>query len=331
MRGEVTKLVVGAALASVALAASACGSSRPAGPPAAKNGTITSSRLIQGGAVRCTATLPSSVPVGHDLGLVVRFQNLTSHPVDVQPAYGGVWAVVRSSDGTTYDTRIPLENSSGPPPRSIALGAGAATTERMRHLRVRWPGPLRITPGCDVSAAPPLRVDVTSPGPPAGRHAAVDAVVAAAGHLLDHCRPALPGTIPALGRVDAPNHSAPPLRTQCSAEIREEKSFDVVQVLVTSAPLSHAAGLDELYEQFRSVPGPGEVEVAWQFVVTKDGATPVAAADVEHSRRSFGHAPDFRWTSTGPGARSSGDDVCGSAGGGGGGLYPIVEFVSVCR
>lgn len=29
-------------------------------------------------------------------------------------SYGGVWVVVKSADGTTYDTRVPLENAAAP-------------------------------------------------------------------------------------------------------------------------------------------------------------------------------------------------------------------------
>src|SRR6476619_3215525 len=103
-------------LISVAIAVSACGSSDRTGSPQASRSTVSSSRFILGGAVRCTATLTSPVEVGHELEVSISFHNVSDHLVNVQPAYGGMWVVVKSPDGTTYDTKIPWEGSAGPPP-----------------------------------------------------------------------------------------------------------------------------------------------------------------------------------------------------------------------
>jgi hypothetical protein len=325
------RLSLGAVLlAAVALAASACGSTHRTGGAATSGPTGSSTRLILDGAVRCTATVTTPVQVGHELGLSVSFHNVSKHTVDVQPGYGGVWAVVRSPDGTTYDTRVPWENRTGPSASAISLDPGATQTERLRYLRIRWEGPLRITPGCGVSAAPAVRVAVTSPGLPASAKAAVKDVAAATGHLLDHCRP-VSSDVAVTGRIDAPQHSAPPLRTRCSVSLRAEKGFDVAQVIVTTTPEPRHVQLDQLYEQFTSpLNGTNVMAVAWQFVVTKEGATSVTSADIESSKGK-GFAPDWQWTSAGPGNRPGGS-ICGSTGGGGGGdLGPLVEFVSICR
>lgn len=325
------KLPLSALLLGVtALAAAACGSSHPASDQVPR-GTVSSSRLILGGAVRCTATVKTPVEAGHALGVSVAFHNISGHAIDVQPAYGGQWVFVRSPDGANYDTRIPLENASGPPPAPIHLQPGATATRHLvPDLRVRWEGPLRVVPGCDVTAAPGVRVAVTSPGPPASATAALKDVVAATGHLLDHCRPVVPG-VAVTGRIDAPQHSAPPLHTECSITVREETGFDVAQVLVTTAPKPQHVRLDELYEEFTWPPtGANAMAVAWQFVVTKDGATSVAATDVESSRGK-GRIPEWHWTPDGPGTQA-GSIICGSTGGGGGGyLGPFVEFVSACH
>jgi len=327
------KLVLAAALlATVALAASACGSGHRA-----DSGTVTSSRFILGGTVRCTATLPSSVQIGHELGVTVSFRNVTSHAVHVQPAYGGIWVLVKSPDGTTYDTRVPLENSLGPPPRPIALRPGAvATSHLLQVLRVRWQGPLRVTPGCDVSAAPSIRVTVTSPGPPASTTAAFDDVVAATGHLFDHCRPTGPGAS-VVGRIDAPRRSAPPMRARCSITVRHERSFDLAQALVITPPSLRGIRVNEPYEALPWFPGAGNTTInaeaiAWQFVVTRDGATSVDSTSVESAKAGSGlMAPDWQWTSSGWTGRPGGSR-CGHTGGGGGGYVgPYVEFVSACR
>lgn len=319
------KVAIGCAvLVAVALAASACGSSKPATAPAGS-----STRLILGGAVRCTATVASPVQAGQALKVSLRYDNLTDRRVTVDPAYGGTWVVVKSADGTTYDTRIPLENSTIPPRgREVALAPKAsATSHLLQDLRVRWEEPLRVTAGCGTFSAPPIRVAVSSPGAPASPKDAVAAVVSATGHLLDHCRPSSPG-VAVPGRIDAPDHRVPPLAVHCSVSLQTKKGFDLAQVLVASS--LRPVPVDPLYEQITGPPsGPNQIAVAWQFVVTKNGATPVAAAHFERST-GRGHAPDWTWSPSGPGTHSSGDNICGSAGGGGG-LSPIVEFVSACR
>jgi hypothetical protein len=71
--------------------------------------------------------------------------------------------------------------------------------------------------------------------------------------------------------------------------------------------------------------------VAWEFVVTRDGATSVNSTSAESAKPAGGKfAPDWQWTTTGYQPRSGGSR-CGHTGGGGGGYAgPLVEFVSNC-
>ena len=321
------KLSLGAALVAVTLlAASACGSSsRTSSPPT----TVSSSALTLGGTVRCTATLTTPVQAGRELRVSFRFHNVSTQTAHVDLAYGGMWAFIQGTDGASYDTRIPVENQHGPTIPPVPIAPGATKTVRLPPVRVRWEGPLRVTPGCGLSALHAVRIPVTSPGRPASAKAAVKAVVAATGHLLDRCRPVFPG-VAVTGRIDAPHHSAPPLRTQCSVTLRAKTGFDVAQVLVTTTPKPPHVRLNQLYEQFTWPPNGGNaIAVAWQFVVTKDGATSVAAANVESSTGK-GFASAWEWTSTGPSNRR-GRAGCGGTGGGGGSyLGPLVVFVSAC-
>lgn len=318
-------------LASVALAASACGSSHRTENPPVSGGTVSSSRLILDGAIRCTATLTTPVQVGDELGVSVAFHNLSKGTVDVQPAYGGTWVVVTSPDGTTYDTRIPWENASGPPPASIPLQPGATATRHLvPGLHVRWEGPLRITPGCDVSAAPPVRVAVNSPGLPASATEAVNDVVAATGHLLDHCRPSAPG-VSVVGRIEPPSGDAPPLEARCSVSLRRGRGFDVAQVLVVTPPDLRGVHAQEPYETLtRTTVRHGNTQaLAWEFIVTRDGATSVSSANYETTRPGGRMAPNWFWTSSGP--KTSGDFRCGGSGGGSGSANgPDVAFISLC-
>ncbi len=329
------KISLGAALlAAVALAASACGSSHPTSNPPTSGSTVSSSRLILGGTVRCTATLATAVQAGAELGISFAFDNVSKRTVKVQLAYGGMWVVVRSPDGTTYDTRIPLENEFGPFHRPTPLAPGATKTVPLQSLRVRWEGPLRITPGCGLSPLRPVRIPVTSPGPPTSATAAVNGVVAATGHLLDNCRPRTSG-VSVVGRIDAPRDSAPPMRARCSIKLRHERGFDVAQVLVLTPPDSQGVRISQPYEALTGFKGDLHTNaeaVAWEFVVTRDGATSVDSTTVDSAKSGSGRmAPDWQWTSSGWTGRPGGSR-CGHTGGGGGGYPgPLVEFVSACR
>lgn len=321
------KIALGAALlAAVALTASACGSSHPK----AGASTASSSRLVLGGAVRCTATVKTPAHVGDELGVSVRFENLSHQPVKVSPGYRGVWVVVKSSDGTTYDTRVPWENTRGLPTPPIALAPGAAKTVPLRGLRVRWDGPLRITPGCGTSASGPIVADVTSPGLPPSATAALKIVVAATGGLLDHCRPRTPG-ISVIGRIDPPSGDAPALAARCSIDLHPEHGFYHAQVLVLTPPDLSGAKVEAPYEAL-TVPyhrNGNQQALAWEFVVTREGATSVASAEQETTRPGAGMAQTWLWTSAGP--KPGGSGQCGSSGGGFGPDGPSVSFISVCR
>ena len=326
-----------AVLAAIALAASACGSSqRTTSPPTTSrptnSPTTVSSRLILGGRVRCTATVKSPVQAGHELGLSVTFHNLSKHPISIQPGYGGVRVVVSSPDGTTYDTSVPIENETGlRGVGAISVQPGATTTQRVSNLRVRWQGPLSVTPSCGLSAAPPLRVAVSSPGLPASESAAVADVVAATGHLLDHCRPRASG-VSVVGRVSAPDRGAPPLQTRCSVTLHREGDFYEAQVLVVSPPDLRGAGVHGPYEDLTPHWQAGQIRnaqvIGWEFVVTRDGAFSVYSAETAETR-SGGRAPDYTWS--GAAGQRSGGGQCGFTGGGFGGKDgPSLTFVSAC-
>lgn len=155
-------------------------------------------------------------------------------------------------------------------------------------------------------------------------------MVAAAGHLLDHCRPQTVGIV-VTGRIDAPQGSAPPLRVRCSIEFQAERGFLVARALVETDPAPRGAHFDETYEQF-AFPRPGRnaEAIAWEFVVTRDGATSVDSTSVESTKPGKSMAPDWQWTTSGWQPHPGGSR-CGNTGGGGGGARgPLVEFVSDC-
>lgn len=292
---------------------------------------LSSSRLILGGRVRCTATVSTSVRAGSPLGLSFVVRNISNRTVRVSLSPGGLWLVVSAADGTTYDTRAPLRNEIGLlggltaiPPR------GTETTSLIgKYLPVRWSGPLRITPGCGQTALPVMQVSVRAAGSPSSDRSAIATVVASSGHLLDHCRPQRPG-VPVEGKIYAPKGDAPPMRATCSVSIDRLRGFLVAQILILVPPNVQGVRVRQPYEQLsftNPTPSPYEA-IAWQFVVTRHGATPVSAAEALATKPANRMAPDWNWTSTGPGR--PGDDRCGASGGGFGGTSPLIEFISVC-
>lgn len=322
------KLALGVAvLVAACLAASACGSShRTNGPPVTNESSSPTHTF--GGTVQCTASLPTSVEAGHLLDVVFTFHNVSKRTANVDLQYGGMWLVVRSPDGTRYDSRIPFENQTGPPPHFTPIAPGATKTARFDFLRVRWEGPLRITPGCGQTTLRPVRVAVKSPGPPASDGAAMKAVVAASGHLLDHCRPRASG-VSVVGRLDPPSGSAPPMQARCSITLRHERGFDVAQVLVVTPPDMKGVHVEQTYQALTGTgTQSGNTEaIAWQLVVTRRAATSTGGSEVDSSLPGGGLAPSWDWTGSrweGPGGSRCGG--YGSSVGPG----PPITFISVC-
>jgi hypothetical protein len=314
------KLLVGpAVLAAIALVASACGSSH--------GRTVSSSGSMLGGTVQCTATIATPAQAGDELAATFTFHNVSKRPADVSLAYGGMWLLIRSPDGTTYDTRVPLENMSLPYQPPTVIAPGATKTAKLSSPRVRWDGPLRITPGCGLSSLPPVRVPVTSSGLPASESAALNKVVAATGHLLDHCRPSTSG-VSVVGQVAPPKVAAPPLPARCTVTLRRENGFYRGEVLIVSPPNLRGVHIEQPYGALSGInEGNGNTEgIVWEFVVTKHGAAPVAAGEGDTTVSAKHMAPEWTWT--GSKWTLAGSSRCG---GSEGGNSASVVLITVCR
>lgn len=164
------------ALVTILSVVSGCAGSDPATAPHFQDqisvlGGGSVSRLILHGRIRCTASLPlgSRVQPGHELGLTFSLHNDTGSTVHLRLSAADLWFVVRASDGTKYDTRVPHEEAHGPAPRRLTLRSGETMTMPRSPVRVRWSGPLRITPGCERLRLPVLPVRVAKErAPPSG-------------------------------------------------------------------------------------------------------------------------------------------------------------------
>jgi hypothetical protein len=155
-------------------------------------------------------------------------------------------------------------------------------------------------------------------------------VVAATAHLLDHCRPSKPG-VAVVGRIDPPSGDAPPLQARCSIDLRKKHGFYDAQVLVLTPPDLQGVHVEQPYETLSGANArTGNTQaLAWEFVVTRDGATSVSSANRETTRPGGARVPDWFWFSSGP--KRSGDFQCGGGGGESGNANgPDVSFVSVC-
>ena len=291
-----------------------------------------SSGLILQRRVRCTATVSAEVQAGQYMSVKFTLHNRSKHLLEV---FSAAWLVVHGADGTTYDTRVPLQGFSGPARSGVTkLRPGATKTIGHVAVAVRWKGPLRISPGCSRKTLRPLQVAVLSPGPPQDGSTAVSEVVAASGHMLDQCRPQAPG-VPVDGQIDAPAGStAPPMSARCSVTITSEGSFSDAQVLVLIPPGLQGVTVQQPYEffdpqsGFLSAPPPYEA-VAWEDVVTSESAVSVVAtlADAVGTSPTGQMAPSYTWDGTAWVLTETA--LCGFHGGAWG-PDPTFEFISVC-
>jgi hypothetical protein len=294
-----------------------------------------SSRLILGARVRCTATVSSNVQAGDAVAVRLVLHNISKRAVTFRRGVFSASVVLRAPDGTVYDPNALYAALPGiPPPIPYKLRRGADVLLRRIAIPVRWRGPLELTPECLGKELPALEVRVAAPGPPADQSAAIAEVVAASGHLLDHCLPQTPG-FPVDGQIDAPVRNVPPLPAECSISLSSEGSYLTAQVLVLSPSGLSGVQIFQPYEtlwpngQFVGLTSPPPYEaIAWEFVVTRERATPVAAASLTATNASSQVVPFFDWN--GSGWRQSGSYACGVGGFSAGGRGPEIAFISTC-
>jgi hypothetical protein len=170
-------------------------------------------------------------------------------------------------------------------------------------------------------------VGVSSPGPPQNDQQAIAEVAAAAGGLLDRCRPQRSGS-GVRGEIDtpAPGGSAPPMAAKCSVTLHSEGTFLVAQVLVLTPPNLQGVRVRQPYQMLSLPKLTRSYEaIAWEFVVTKKGASTVAGMTRDATKVGDRMAPGWYWL----GSRWSGPDSsrCGYVGLSG---VPSVDFINVC-
>jgi hypothetical protein len=287
--------------------------------------------MILNGRVRCTARVSGPLAAGQKTGLTFALRNIGHRTVKATLSNGTFAFVLRAAGGVSYDSRVPLEGASGPPPFPTPIPAAATKTFRPADVWVRWSGPVSIQPVCSGVALPVLHTNVVAPGPgpaPTKQRAIAD-VVAAAGHLFDKCRPVSSGT-PVIGEIDPPSGHAPPMHAVCSIELQREGQFWVARTLVLVPADLRGVQVRQPYETVVIPIRHQTAEaIAWEFVDTANGAVPVAANTADTTMPSSAMAPDWDWTGShweGPGGSRCGGELTT----GGGSPNATIEFVSVC-
>jgi hypothetical protein len=294
--------------------------------------TLTSSSHVLGGRAVCTATVRASVQAGQPVSVKFTLRNLSRHSIRF---FSATSLVLKAGDGTTYDSGALLEGFPRPPPIGQKLRAGKTLHLGADQVPVRWRGPLQVTPKCEGKALPRLSLSVTSSWPSPESNTAIGEVAAAAEHLLDHCLPQTPG-VAVTGQIDPPSGSALPMNAQCSISLTSEGGFLDAQVLVL-VPVG-LAGV-QVFQPYELLwpndsplstvsSAPPYEAIAWEFVVNRDKAIPVAASTLTASTATGKSAASFTWN--GKGWQSQGAGSCGGTGFAYGGTGPDLEFISAC-
>ena len=314
--------------------ASSRGAARSAKPStgattAATVGVLSSSRVIVHGRVRCTAKLTTPLQAGQRTGLAFALHNISRRTIKVSWSPWEYAFVLHTGSGIKFDSRVPLAGETGGIPVPTPIPAGATKIFRPADAWVRWAGPLSLQPICSGATLPVLRSAVAAPGPAPTASRAIASVVAAAGHVFDHCRPTRLGT-PVTGEIHPPSGAAPPMHASCSLMLQREGPFWIARTLIRVPASLRGVTVSQPYEQISMPRGRHTAEaIAWEFVVTADGALPVASDTVDTTKSSNAMAPDWGWTGNrwqGPGGSRCGGELST----GGGSPNVTIEFVSVC-
>jgi hypothetical protein len=233
------------------------------------------------GTLRCQATFEDRIlEPGRPIEVHLSVTNLTAEPREVG-SHG--FLEIRAADGTELWTSDGVIGAFEPtrrvgPHRTVKIHPGTTT-------RVRWSGPLLITPICPETGRlrmPTVSFDVEVPEPPASTDEAIAAAVATPGSPWQACPPGPAGEA-TTGSFQTPDgFPLPPLSLRCWAEVRHEAGFDVVSLHAVSpsdAPdfaIPGSTSMEGAFFDGGELPGEDAMYAArWTFTVTAEGARPV--------------------------------------------------------
>jgi hypothetical protein len=265
---------------------------------------VTTSARDKTGDLRCTASFPSAtLTPGSPTGAIFSVKNISHHSVDTAIYLGTL--KFEDQNGTVLgNTFIPYLDYF---PFSQPLKAGHVRRMYVFDTLPRWPGTLTVTPACRFSgrhalSLPPVRMDVTVPGPTPRPSDAVDTAVAATGGLFDLCNPEGRGH-DVLGRFDPPvaGTSDTPMQTRCWAEVTSSPGFDVVTLFYVTPQDVPPVEIPDDFGFFGGgvrLPKHESAEAGrWSFVVTANGAHSYGFATQSHTLVGPGRANAYEMLS----------------------------------
>ncbi len=258
----------------------------PAGHTAQVGHEVSVSALAHGGAVRCTATFPSTtIEPGTPTGVRFVVENISEPGLSVSEGAGNGqigYLIERTRTGSLIqDTSHVHDGIIGGRPLPRPIPIGFAMTMPAYDPPVLHPGPVVITPVCALTpktvTLPPVRLDVSATGQAPAAEDAIRRAVAAAGAAFSTCAPTrdqewVMGT--------SSTRSGTPFNARCGALVLHNRGFVVVLLGIVSPPRAPAIDLDALASQLGSVKTIGvksSVAVSvWRFVVTTEALREVS-------------------------------------------------------
>jgi hypothetical protein len=251
-------------------------------------GRLSVSGPIENGRLRCTASLPTSVPAGEDTDSTFDVRNISDHDVDVASGVNAPAGTLRIYRGDTLlvDSADAHNGIAGPPPLTEALPRGEVTQLGAWNTAVLWSGPLRVVPVCAGTELPAVEVQVLAPGEAPDADLAVQRAVAAIGDPLTDCLPVTDGrwVTGVIHRGRPPSDES--FDARCGARVLVNPGFDVVVVAIVAPPEAPDVDLTTFPSKIDALPRfdlPQDTPIAvswWVYVVRAD-------AIVKVTQRSF--------------------------------------------
>jgi hypothetical protein len=263
-------------------------------------GRLSVSGPIEHGTLRCTVSIPASVPAGETTDSTFEVRNITDHSVDVYLGVNGQNGTLRIYRGTrllmdTADEHIGLF---GPAPTAHPVEAGATAELGAANIGVLWPGPLRVVPFCAGTELPAVEMEVVAPGKAPDSDLAVQQAVAAIGDPLTDCLPVVDGqwVTGVIHRGQPPSDES--FDARCGARVLQNPGFDIVVVAIVSPPDAPDVDLTTLPRAIQAIPQvdlPQHTPIAltwWVYVVRSDAIVNVThrslSLDCEGSSETSG-------------------------------------------
>jgi hypothetical protein len=255
---------------------------------------------IQHGQLRCTVSIPATVPAGESTGSTFEVRNISDRSVDVYLGVNGQNGTLRIYRGSTLlvDTADEHIGIFGPAPTAHPVEPGATAELGAANIGVLWPGRLRVVPVCAGTELPAVEVEVVAPGEAPDNNLAVQQAVADIGAPFVDCRPLADGrwVTGVIHRGDPPSDES--FDARCGARVLTNPGFDVVIVAIVSPPNAPDVDLTELPHAIEAVPQvdlPRHTPIAltwWVYVVRSDAIVNVThrslSLDCEGSSETSG-------------------------------------------